>query len=264
MNKISPFFLFPAMLLCSILLYGCSSRVEHGTDKQVTALPAPAPPDVEYSISSTDENVELIAKEKTPQIVKHQENRTLPLDPAKSWVRIQVMKKGQLQNLGHNHVIENHNLTGEVVWDGTAANVHGEFSLPVEQFTVDDTEQRKQAGKEFEKEVSVNDILSIRRTMLSDRVLAAADFPAIKIVIQGVSAPSIDQAVDLTLTIRGKTKTVRTAARVYMSEGVVYLEGRLRLKQSDFGITPVTILMGKLTIEDTIQIEYHLEAGVTQ
>jgi len=257
-------FLF-LILLSSIILYGCSSKTkqaagEQDSINQSTAMPAA---DIDFHPSETKsspEKVEQLTAEDKLNVPQKQKTLILPLDSAKSWVHIRVMRKGKLEKLGHNHIIENGDLSGTIEWSDTPANIHGEFTLPVEQFVVDDAVLRKNAGKGFEKEVSVNDILSIRRTMLSDRVLAAADFPAIKIIIQGVSAPSIDQAVDITLTIRGTTKTIRTDAKVYMNGGTVILSGSLRLQQSDFGITPVTLLMGKLTIEDTVLIDYHFEA----
>jgi polyisoprenoid-binding protein YceI/predicted small secreted protein len=257
-------FLFLTILLSSILLYGCSTTVQ-GTGKEdnVSRSAATPAPDIDTQPSETKsspENIEQLTAEDNLRGPKKQKRLILPLDSDKSWVRIRVMRKGKLEKLGHNHIIENGDLSGTIEWNDIPGNIHGEFTLPVEQFVVDDAVLRKNAGKGFEKEVSVNDILSIRRTMLSDRVLDAADFPAIKIIIQGVSAPSSDQAVDITLTIRGKTKTIRTDAKIYKDGGTVLLSGSLRLQQSDFGITPVTLLMGKLTIEDTLLIDYHFEA----
>ena len=64
MNKSSLFFLFLSALLCSILLYGCSSQTNHGTEKQAKVLLSPAPPDIEHSIpSSTDKDMKPLVEE---------------------------------------------------------------------------------------------------------------------------------------------------------------------------------------------------------
>ncbi len=264
MKSTSRFFSISMLIFSSILFLSCSSKMDveqnNGSDQQISVISGRT---VSKTSNSELDNKKTLAGsgENEPVPVDRKNNQVLPIDTAKSRVQVLVMKKGKLERIGHNHVIENRNLTGEVIWDGRPENVRASLSLPVEQFIVDDAELRKKAGKGFEDEVQVSDILSIRRTMLGDRVLAAAEFPAIKITIQGVSAPSIDQAVDISLTIRGVTKTFRTAARIYEHEGTVLISGRLSLRQSDFGITPITLLLGKLTIQDTVRINYALEAG---
>src|ERR1700719_3424273 len=71
------------------------------------------------------------------------------VDSQNSELRVSVYRAGVLGNLGHNHVMVNHAVTGVVqVGDSISAS---SFSLkvPVESFVVDDADARREEGEDF-------------------------------------------------------------------------------------------------------------------
>jgi len=101
------------------------------------------------------------------------------VDESRSELRILVYKGGPLARLGHNHVMVNRALRGEV----KLADSGSGFSLnvPAAGFLVDDAQARREEGADFGSEVSDDAKSGTLRNMLSAAVLDADEFPAITI-----------------------------------------------------------------------------------
>ncbi len=96
----------------------------------------------------------------------------------------------------------------------------------------------------------------IQQTMQSDKVLDTARFPEISFVSTSVENPAGGSSapkrylVRGNLTLHGVTRPIELP--VSFSEG--HYTGKVTLKQTDFGITPVKIAGGAVKVKDQIEV----------
>jgi hypothetical protein len=216
--------------------------------------------------------------------------RAYRVDAMQSELRVLVYRAGPLGRLGHNHVMVNRSLRGEVdlPQDAAAASFH--LILPADAFMVDDAEARREEGPDFGGDVPDDAKSGTFRNMLSPAVLDAAEFPEIAVrslAVHGQLAldeqsttPTGDirglhpaeRAPDGTKTMRGQlivtatfgvtgheiTRDVPVSLLVY-SGGLAGI-GELRVRQSELGITPYSLMLGALQVQDEITIKFKIIA----
>jgi hypothetical protein len=177
--------------------------------------------------------------------------RVLAIDPAQSLVTVTVRRGGPLARLGHDHVVASHAITG------FAAPVQGraDFSFRLDQMTVDEPALRREAG--LDTEPSAEAIAGTRANMLG-RVLDAGRFPLVVLHAQQ-QAPG-DAALRLTITLHGTTRTVTVPARIEAGADSISASGAMQLRQSDFGITPMSVLGGAMTVLDPLELRFRIVA----
>ncbi len=116
--------------------------------------------------------------------------------------------------------------------------------------------------KVLDPEASDSERANIEHTMKSDQVLDPARFPEITFVSTSVEAPGGEASapahysVHGNLTLHGVTKPIEIS--VSLSEG--RYTGKVTLKQTDFGITPVKIGGGTIRVKDPIEIGFEIVA----
>ena len=173
----------------------------------------------------------------------------LAIDPAQSLIAVTVRRGGLLARLGHDHVVASRSVTG------FAAPVAGraDFSFRLDQMTVDEPALRREAG--LDTQPSAAAIAGTRNNMLT-RVLEAERFPLV--ALHARQAPG--QPVQLTITLHGVTRTVVAPARIDATPDAVTASGTLVLRQSDFGITPMSVMGGAMTVQDSLELRYRIVA----
>ena len=96
------------------------------------------------------------------------------------------------------------------------------------------------------------------------RVLEAERYPAVLLQVlaapQGRSAPSTERDVTLQLTLHGVTRAMPARVLIEQLGGVMTASGSLQLRQSDFGITPMSVMGGAMTVADTLELRYRIVA----
>ena len=183
----------------------------------------------------------------------------LRVDPARSVVVIEVYRGGTLARLGHDHVVASHDVRGFVAPRADRADLY----LRLDQLVVDEPDLRKQAG--FDTQPTEDDIAGTRRNMLSS--LEAEQFPYALIHLTTVGATDSqqrefvnkgDKMVDVTITVHGVGHTVRTPVAIETSEGAgsIVASGRIALKQTDFGVTPLSVLGGAIQVKDEVNVRF--------
>jgi polyisoprenoid-binding protein YceI len=107
--------------------------------------------------------------------------------------------------------------------------------------------------KVTDKEGSDSDRAEIEKTMKSDKVLDVASFPEISFASTGVD-PSGEGAFNVRgdLSLHGKTRPIQFP--VMFKDG--RYSGSVKLKQTDFGITPIRIAGGTVKVKDEIQVSF--------
>src|SRR3981189_434420 len=93
------------------------------------------------------------------------------IDSQNSELRILVYRAGPLANLGHNHVMVNHALTGLVQVGGDISESSFSLRVPVEGFVVDDADARREEGSDFPGDIPEDAKSGTRRNMLSAALL---------------------------------------------------------------------------------------------
>ena len=180
--------------------------------------------------------------------------RTLNIDAGESHVTIEVGKSGAFSFAGHNHEVLAPAVTGTVTFD-PADWPRSAVSL---QF---DASALKVTGKGDPP----SDVPKVQQVMLSDQVLDVKRFPVVAFKSRSVSAtPRSPTMVDLViagdLTLHGQTRPMTLRSTAALDAGGITARGSFPLRQTDFGIQPVTAGGGTVRVKDEVQVEYVLKA----
>ena len=103
-----------------------------------------------------------------------------------------------------------------------------------------------------------DDVPEVQRVMLSDQVLDVKRFPTI--TFQSRQVAVVKQANQLTLgitgdlTIRGVTRPVDVPVTVELATDGLRANGRATVRQSQFGIRPVTAGAGMVRVKDEVDV----------
>lgn len=186
--------------------------------------------------------------------------RVWRVDPAVSEVVVYVYRGGALARLGHNHVIASREVRGYVLTAEPLRDSRADVYLPVWTMTVDDPTLRQAAGPGFDTEPSESDIAGTRRNMLGDGVLGADKFPFVTLRVRSVDHSGPHTALLGTVTLRGVSREVSIPATLDIAPNRLTVSGSFALKQSDFGITPFSVLGGKLVVKDEVRVAYRLSS----
>jgi len=105
----------------------------------------------------------------------------------------------------------------------------------------------------------------VQRVMLSDRVLDVKRYPTIvfrsrRVATTGGTGASVQLTVSGDLTLHGVTKPVTVPVRATLRDGALTAEGTTTIKQSDFGIEPVTAAGGAVRVKDELEIRFTVHA----
>jgi polyisoprenoid-binding protein YceI len=173
------------------------------------------------------------------------------IDPARSRVIIEVRRAGALARFGHDHVVSGHDVQGYVAPEGRRADLY----LPLDRLVVDDPAMRADAG--FDTRPSEADIAGTRANML-ERVLEARRFPWLLVQVRAAALDASTMAVSITL--HGTTRALQVPVQLSREGAEIAASGRFEVRQSDFGITPFSILGGAIQVEDRLALRFALRA----
>ena len=173
------------------------------------------------------------------------------IDARGSRVMIRAFASGLLSAMGHNPVI-------------AARDVSGEIKLVPQTLEVTELRLRiATASLTVQNDMSDKDRREIERTMWEE-VLEVARYPEILIVSSKVTvekaAGPIRAVLDGDLTVRGVTRPQRVAAQVFQMGDTLRAQGEFEIRQTDFGITPVSVAGGALKLKDELTCAFDLLA----
>jgi len=223
--------LLPAML--ALVLAGCAPPVRERSG-------APAAPPAEFP-----EGYYLEAAARGRPVFR--------VDPAESLVVIEVRRAGSLARLGHDHVVASHEVGGYVAPDEGRADLY----VALERMEVDEAALRAEAG--FDTQPIESDIEGTRANMLV-RVLEADKFPFALIRVSGVDASRGEVALGVAITLHGVTRTLQAPARIDADAGRIDVTGRISFDQTDFGITPYSLLGGAIAVRNRVDLRFRIRA----
>ena len=162
------------------------------------------------------------------------------IDSQRSTMKVAVYKSGLFSAFAHDHQILAPISDGSVDDSG---NVSVELVIDTRKLKV------------LDPGISDKDRSEIQSRMLSPEVLDASRYPEIH--FQSVE---VKEAADSRWTVRGNLALhgqVQPLAIEVSEQGGRY-RGSLLLKQSDYGIKPVSIAGGTVKVKDTVRIDFEI------
>jgi hypothetical protein len=192
------------------------------------------------------------------------------IDSAQSELRLLVYRAGPMARLGHNHVIVNRAVSGWVETAGTAAAQSLSLQVPVADFVVDDAQARAEEGPDFSQAVTDEARAGTRHNMLSAAVLDADRFPTITLsgmavtAVAGIQEPGTQGpstwVATLAVQVAGHTSKLTVPFTLETSAGRISASGTAVLRQSDLGLTPISVMLGALEVQDALTVKFKLVA----
>jgi polyisoprenoid-binding protein YceI len=174
-------------------------------------------------------------------------------NPARSIITVHVHKTGLFSAFAHDHVITAP--VGLGVLDPKAMTV--EIRVSTKQMKVVDPD------------VSDKDRMEIQTTMLGPKVLDAEKYPEIRFQSSHVEQIAARRyrvtgklelhgsRRDLSFEVNGRTDSASPARAGFARDGVAdRYQGKTKLKQTDFGIEPVSIAGGTIKVKDEVEVEF--------
>jgi polyisoprenoid-binding protein YceI len=170
--------------------------------------------------------------------------------PAPSKITIHVHKSGLFSAFGHDHIV-------------TAPIAQGKLDTKTK--TIEIVVATKQM-KVVDTDVSEKDRAEIQSTMLGPSVLNSDKFPEIR--FQSAHVEEVGAKEGHRFRVRGNL-ALHGAAKELTFEVDRNIEGqyhgKTKLKQTDFGIQPVSFAGGTVKVKDELEIEFSIfEADLRQ
>lgn len=157
--------------------------------------------------------------------------------PRQSAITIKVFKSGLFSGFAHDHVIVAPIARAEI----DSARLSAEITVITKEMKV------------MDKEVSDKDRADIQSTMLGPKVLDQEKYPEIHF-----KSTRIEQAGPQHYRVTGTLEL--HGARQEMTLDVAatgdHYHGTARLKQSDFGIKPISLFGGSVKVKDELELEF--------
>ena len=185
--------------------------------------------------------------------------RVFTLNPAQSAVRIYAFRSGKAAKFGHNHVLSAPDFQGffHLAPDGSAAS-RFDLAFRLDQLAFDDPQHRAALGPAFASAISADDTASTRNNMLGDNNFQAARFPWVRIHSVQISGDAPKYAARIAVELHGQTREMLVPLTVSGLPEKLVVEGALVLQQSNFGVKPLSVLGGLLSVQDAVIVEFTL------
>ena len=164
------------------------------------------------------------------------------IDPDASTLTVKVWKTGLFSAFAHNHDISAPITSGKVS-DNTGV-----------KFVVN-----ARGMKVLDPEASASTRAEIEHNMLSDQVLDAQRYPEIVFESTGISSDKVGvYSVSGNLTLHGQTHPIQVNVKQVNIglPGPEKYEGNAKLKQTTFGIQPISIGGGAVKVKDEIDVVF--------
>jgi YceI-like domain len=191
--------------------------------------------------------------------------RIYRIDEGQSELRILVYRAGPLARLGHNHVIVNRSVHGTVSLGNTEGAPSFSLRVPAAAFLVDDARARAGEGADFNGDVPDDAKSGTLRNMLGTSVLDADEFPEIAVECTAASGmPDLPGSgtpiVSVVVNIAGHESRFDVPVVLTGDARRLSAAGSLELRQSALGLTPYSLMLGALQVQDALTIKFQFVA----
>jgi hypothetical protein len=177
---------------------------------------------------------------------------------AQSDVRFLVYRDGPLGFLGHNHVIQAKELSGDIYVAPEFAQSGFELKLPVDGFKIDAADARAVEGADFAKQPSDDDIAGTREHMLGSDALDITHFPEIHIRSVSVTGTALSAMVVVRIDFHGVTRDLTVPVQIEQQDDRISVAGQLQIDQTDFSVKPFSFLGGAIRVADVVAVRFKI------
>jgi YceI-like domain len=189
--------------------------------------------------------------------------KSYTIDASRSELRILVYRAGPLARFGHNHVLVNRAVRGAVsVAERGVARLS--LEVPVAAFAVDEPAARQEEGADFGGEIPEDAKSGTLHNMLSAALLDAVEFPVIGVDANAAGAPASGTrqlVATVAFRVAGHDSTIDVPFVLDGDSHSLSATGSLELRQSALGLTPYSLMLGALQVQDAITIKFRLVAS---
>jgi hypothetical protein len=182
------------------------------------------------------------------------------IDASRSEVRLLVYRAGPLANFGHNHVMVNRDVTGSVSVGQSLETSSCTLSIPVDRFVIDDGVNRREEGEDFPGEISEDAKAGTLRNMLSAPLLNGAVYPVIEISSEQLQEKNGSLNATLGLHIAGHDSHIEVPFQFAVTARSVVASATFEVRQTELGLTPLSLLAGALQVRDALKVKLTLVA----
>jgi hypothetical protein len=163
-------------------------------------------------------------------------------------------------------VITNRAISGSVAFADVASASSFQLNVPVSGFIIDDAQARREEGPDFAGEIPDDAKSGTLRNMLSAAVLGADEFPAMTLksvgasgVLDGSGAGALVATV--AVNIAGHESTIDVPFTFTSGADRLSATGSAQLRQSALGLTPYSLMLGALQVQDQMTIKFQIVAN---
>jgi polyisoprenoid-binding protein YceI len=180
--------------------------------------------------------------------------REFRVDAAASQVTVLVGRTGAFGFAGHDHEVAVPKVDGIIVLDSADAT-QSTITLRFDVTAMKVTGRGEPAA----------DVPEVQRVMLSDRVLDAQRYPTItftsrRIVIVKQAVDRLVLRVEGDLTLHGVTRPITVPVEVRLADDQLAATANATVRQTDFGIRPVTAGAGTVRVKDELELAFRIVA----
>jgi|SRR5665213_2466267 len=178
------------------------------------------------------------------------------IDTSGSKFTVQAFSAGLLSSFGHNPIIAIRDFDGQIRIDRETLQ-DGHMRVDVHTKRMDLVDQMKSDDrKKLEQEMYAN-VLNVDQ-------FPTASFESKEISVQKLGGDLAMAHVEGQLAFHGVTRAFPIDARVTRMGTMLRISGQCTLRQSDFGIKPVSFAGGALKLKDELKFSFELVAREQQ
>jgi polyisoprenoid-binding protein YceI len=193
----------------------------------------------------------LVIASAVPVALAAQAPERLAFDRASTSIVVHVGRSGVFGFAGHDHEIAAPVADGQILVDRT------DLSRSTITAVFDATALRVTGKGE-----PADDVPVVQRVMLSDRVLDVEKYPKITFRSGKISATQrsdrLTLRVDGELTLHGITRPLSVPVDATLTSSGLTATGRVTVRQTDFGIRPVTAGAGTVRVKDEVDVVFSI------
>lgn len=184
------------------------------------------------------------------------------IDAARSEIAVKVFKGGVASALAHDHVVRAARWQATLDLSPDPVALAADVRVDVTALEVDEPDARVRHG--LEGTLSDSDRAQVRANMLGAGQLDVARFPEIRFAASqierdvGREEDSFRLAGELSL--HGRAQRIVVPLSVARDGDAFTARGSVRVKQSDFGITPYSAFLGAVRVQDEVEIVFAVVA----
>jgi polyisoprenoid-binding protein YceI len=140
---------------------------------------------------------------------------------------------------------------------------HSGFDLTqaVNDLIVDDPQTRSDEGPDFQTTVTDAQRAGTRTNMLKPEQLDGEHFSSLRLSSVAITGQRLQPQVTARITIKDHSRDVVVPVKLTSDNQALRVQGEFKILLTDFGITPYSVAMGALKVEDELTIKFALVAA---